>query len=78
MKTEESEPLLSYLYRQATRPENTLRQVWEPGDLLIWDNRAVTHLAVNDYDGHRRLLHRTTVGSQSPSAFETRSRTENH
>jgi taurine dioxygenase len=32
----------------------------------MWDNRAVVHLAVNDYDGYRRLLHRTTVASERP------------
>ncbi len=66
MTQEESRPLLDFLYQHMTRPEFTLRQSWRPGDLLIWDNRAVIHLAVNDYDGHRRLLHRTTAGRERP------------
>ncbi len=32
----------------------------------MWDNRAVMHYAVNDYDGYRRLLHRTTVEGEIP------------
>ena len=71
MTSDESKRLLDYLYAHATQPRFTLRQVWQPGDLLMWDNRAVMHLAVNDYDGHRRLLHRTTAGSEVPFAAVT-------
>ena len=66
MTVEESKPLLEFLYAHMTRPEFTLRHRWRAGDVLIWDNRAVVHLAVNDYDGHRRLLHRTTAGRERP------------
>jgi taurine dioxygenase len=66
MTVAESRPLLEFLYAHMTRPEFTLRHRWRAGDLLVWDNRAVVHLAVNDYDGHRRLLHRTTAGSERP------------
>ncbi len=72
MTQEESRPLLDFLYQHMTRPEFTLRQRWQPGDLLIWDNRAVIHLAVNDYDGHRRLLHRTTAGRERPYRADAR------
>jgi len=68
MSVEDSKSLLDFLYAHCGRPEFTWRQVWREGDLLLWDNRAVTHLAVNDYDGHRRLLHRTTVCSEKPVA----------
>jgi taurine dioxygenase len=68
MTPEESRPLLEFLYAHMSQPQFTLRQRWRPGDLLMWDNRAVTHLAVNDYDGYRRLLHRTTAGSEVPAA----------
>ena len=36
--------------------------VWEPDMLLMWDNRCVLHRATGGYDGHERLLHRTTIG----------------
>jgi taurine dioxygenase len=62
---EESEALLGYLYKHAVRPEFTARFRWQPGSLAFWDNRSTWHLALNDYAGYRRLLHRITIeGSQ--------------
>lgn len=57
----ESKALLDYLYTQATRPEFQYRFRWQPGSLAVWDNRATWHMALNDYHGHRRLMHRITV-----------------
>lgn len=58
---EESRPLLSYLFQHATKPQFTHRFSWRPGSMAIWDNRATWHLAMNDYQGHRRLMHRITI-----------------
>lgn len=66
MTEAESRPLLQYLFDHATRPEFTCRLRWTPGTLAIWDNRCLLHLAINDYDGSRRLLHRTTVAGTRP------------
>lgn len=63
----ESEPLLAFLHAHATRPEFTVRIRWSDNALTVWDNRTVQHLAVNDYDGHRRELHRTTTRGERPS-----------
>ena len=57
----ESEPLLRYLYQFAARPEFSCRWQWQKGSLAFWDNRATWHYALNDYHGHRRLMHRVTV-----------------
>ena len=57
----ESKPLLDYLYAQASKPENTYRFQWTDGSIVFWDNRASWHYALNDYHGHRRLMHRVTV-----------------
>lgn len=63
----ESEPLLRYLYQFAARPEFSCRFEWQAGSLAFWDNRATWHYALNDYHGHRRLMHRITVqGSPIP------------
>lgn len=70
MDEAESRPLLEMLYAQATRPENTCRFAWRNGSLAVWDNRCTMHLAINDYDGYRRLLYRTTAGSERPAGGE--------
>lgn len=67
MSVEESQPLLHHLVGHATRAELTCRLRWAPGTLAIWDNRCLLHLAINDYDGSRRLLHRTTAAGETPS-----------
>ena len=58
---EESKPLLEYLYTYAVRPEFTCRFQWKAGSIAFWDNRATWHLAVNDYQGSRRMMHRITI-----------------
>lgn len=64
---EESEPLLRFLYTQASRPEITWRHSWTVGDLLIWDNIATQHCAVGDAaPGEPRTLHRVTIGGERP------------
>lgn len=58
---EESLPLLEYLYNVATRDDNVYHFKWRPGSIAFWDNRATWHFAQNDYQGHRRVMHRITV-----------------
>lgn len=58
---EESRPLLEYLYAHASRSEFQTRFQWRQDSIAIWDNRSTWHLAVNDYQGERRLMHRITL-----------------
>ncbi len=63
---EESEPLLNYLFAHQVRPEFTCRFNWTPGAIALWDNRCVLHNPINDYHGHKRLLHRITLKGDIP------------
>jgi taurine dioxygenase len=58
---------LGRLHQHSTEHRFTVRHRWRDGDLVIWDNRATQHLALNDYGGQRRELHRTTVEGTVPS-----------
>ncbi|MEC8201517.1 MAG: TauD/TfdA family dioxygenase, partial [Pseudomonadota bacterium] len=66
MTVDESQPLLQFLYEHSTRPELTCRFQWEEGSIAFWDNRCAQHLALNDYPGHRRLMHRVQVKGTAP------------
>lgn len=63
---DESAPLLAYLFAHQVKPEFTCRFRWEPGSIAFWDNRAAQHNPVNDYHGHRRLMHRITLAGDRP------------
>lgn len=63
---EESVPIFRYLMDHLTQDEFVMRLKWQPGMLTIWDNRRVFHMAMNDYHGHRRHMHRVIVQGASP------------
>jgi taurine dioxygenase len=66
MTEEESAPILQYLFQHQVRPELTCRFAWRPGSIAFWDNRCVQHNPVNDYHGHRRVMHRVTLAGDVP------------
>ena len=66
MSPEESLPIINFLLHHATRPEFTCRLRWQMGTLAIWDNRRVLHMALNDYPGEKRVMHRITIKGTPP------------
>jgi taurine dioxygenase len=61
MADDAARELLAELYVWQTRDEFQYRHVWQQDMLTMWDNRSVLHRATGGYDGHHRLLHRTTI-----------------
>ena len=66
--TEEGRALLAELLTHATQPQFIYTHHWRQGDLIIWDNRALLHRALANYEmgKHRRVLHRTVVRGTVP------------
>lgn len=60
-------PLLMELAQWQSDARFVYRHRWEPGMLVMWDNRSVLHKATGGYEGHRRELHRTTIAAWSES-----------
>ena len=67
MPDDEADELLEDLAERCTRPEYTYRHRWQTGDVVMWDNCLVQHLAVRDYAlPQRRLIWRTTIEGNVP------------
>ena len=67
MSVEESRALLQYLYSVQQREEFGCRLQWQAGMVAFWDNRCAQHNALNDYHGHRRVMHRVTLEGDVPA-----------
>ncbi len=63
MDDNEAIPLLLELQAWQGDDRFVYRHRWEPGMLVMWDNRSVLHKATGGYEGHRRELHRTTIAA---------------
>lgn len=58
----ESRPLINFLCEHSVTPRFVYRHRWSVRDLVIWDNRCLTHLAVGDFDpGEIRHMIRTSI-----------------
>jgi taurine dioxygenase len=66
MTEDESRGLLQFLFAHQVKPEFQCRFRWSVGALALWDNRCVQHNPVNDYHGHKRVMHRITLQGDRP------------
>jgi taurine dioxygenase len=57
----ESDRLLAMLFAAATASPVTWQHAWQPGDLLLWDNRAVLHTGAST-----AVLQRTRIEGDRP------------
>ena len=63
---DESEALLDALWQAAVDANLVWSQVWQVGDVLMWDNRAVIHHRDAFEATDRRLLYRTQLQGERP------------
>lgn len=62
----ESERVVDELWGYAAHPDDVWAQEWQPGDLVIWDNRCSTHRRDAFPGAGRRRMHRLTTVSERP------------
>jgi len=60
---------LAELEAHATQARFLYRHRWQPGDVLMWDNRCLLHRADDNFDAtrHARVLHRTCLRGTTPA-----------
>ncbi|HUC91840.1 MAG TPA: TauD/TfdA family dioxygenase [Paenibacillus sp.] len=68
----DSAQLISLLQSHITRLENTVRWRWAAGDVVVWDNRATQHYALNDYGDRHRVVRRVTIDGEAPVGIDGR------
>ena len=56
----ESSEILDYLFKHQIKSEFIYSFEWEPNCMAIWNNHAVLHNPVNDFDEHR-VMYRITI-----------------
>ena len=68
MTEAESRPLLDFLYAHSPKPDRSYRHIWQPGDVVMWDNRCSMHYAVHDHgDEAERIMFRVTIAGDRPA-----------
>jgi taurine dioxygenase len=77
MSDAESKPIIKFLCEHSVQPRFVYRHRWKVRDLVLWDNRCLTHLAVGDYDPSeiRHMIRTSTMGDyygrfENPEAVE--------
>jgi taurine dioxygenase len=66
LNPDENFTLLKFLYDHMVKDEFVYRHQWQENMLVLWDNRSTMHFAEGGYDGHLRLMHRTTLAGDRP------------
>jgi len=61
----ESDRLLDELWAHISNGPHFWAQEWEPGDIVIWDNRCTLHRRDQLDPNQRRLMHRTQVRGEA-------------
>lgn len=60
--------VIRLLYRHSIRDRMLYRHCWQPGDIVIWDNRCTLHRADHSRVVGDRILHRGLIAGEAPLA----------
>lgn len=67
MTPPDSKDFVDDLMEEIIQQDIVYRHVWQPGDMILWDNRSVLHLAHRDYDHtEQRIMHRVLLKGDKP------------
>ena len=66
MSDEAAHHLIEELSAFAAQPKYMYRHLWEPHDVLMWDNRCTVHAVTPHDPEERRVMHRTTIVGREP------------
>jgi taurine dioxygenase len=72
MSEADSRRLYDTFQAHITRLENTVRWRWRAGDVIIWDNRATQHYAIDDFGDQDRVVRRVTIQGDVPIGVDGR------
>jgi len=66
---DEGRARLAELEAHATQERFIYRHHWQPGDVLMWDNRCLLHRADANFEAarYKRVLHRTCLRGTAPA-----------
>ena len=68
---DDSRLLLDELLAETVADEYVYTHTWQPGDLVIWDNRCILHRGTGyDADKYRRFMRQTRVAGSGPTLEE--------
>ncbi len=64
----ETRAFIDALLPHLIKLEFTYRHKWQPGELVLWDNRSLLHLAYRDYDPRQgRIMQRVLLQGEVPA-----------
>jgi len=66
MPLDESEDVLAQLWAHTTGTAQVFVQHWQPGDIMMWDNRCTMHRRDSFDPQTIRIMHRTTTAGERP------------
>lgn len=62
----DSEEMLDFLWKHATKDEFKYTHIWELGDMILWDNRCTMHYRDPIDSTQLRVMHRTQMQREKP------------